>query len=128
MDIAYELAQYLDDANFGVIGTSIFAGQLPSDQNGIYVIRTGGQLNGYVPMEETVLDIYCKNTKAQTCIETLEDIKRFIHRMHNTRTANAYIYSILVIGDVEDVGRDLEYAKLYKVTISVICRDTGLIS
>lgn len=128
MDLAYEIAKYLDDANFGTLGTDIFAGQIPSDQNGIYVVRTGGQLNNYVPLEETVVDIYCKNTKASTCIDTLEDVKRFIHRMHSTRTTNAYIYSILVIGDVEDIARDLEYAKIYKITVSVICRDTGLIS
>lgn len=128
MDISKELATYLATAGFGTLGTSIFVGQIPSDTNGIYVLRTGGQLNNYLPIEETVVDIYCKDTFASDCITTLENIKRYLHRMHTTLTSNTYIYSILVIGDVEDVDRDLEYAKLYKVSVSVLHRSLGLIS
>lgn len=128
MDIANEIAQYLDDAGFGTLGTDIFVGQIPAEQNGLYVLRAGGQAKLYNPLEEAILDIYCKNTKALTCVSTLEDIKRFIHRMHNTTTTNAYVYSILLIGDVEDIARDLEYSKVYKITISVLSRDTGVIS
>lgn len=128
MDIAYELARYLATAGFGTLGTTIFAGQIPAEQNGVYVIRTGGSLHYYTPIQESVVDIYVKNTLAITCIDTLEDIKKHIHRMHTTVTQNAYIYSMLVIGDVEDVGRDLEYAKLYKITVQVLNRDTALIS
>lgn len=128
MDIAYELARYISNAGFGTLGSTVFAAQIPADQNGIYVVRTGGLPNKYNSIEETVLDVYCKNTKAETCIDTLEDVKRFIHRMHNTSTLNAYIYSILVISDVDDVARDLEYAKVYKITVQVLHRSTGVIS
>lgn len=128
MDISYEIARYIDDAGFGTLGTDVFAGQIPAEINGIYVVRTGGVLNNYIPVEETVLDVYCKNTSAQECITTLEDVKRFIHRMHNTIKGDAFIYSILVIGDVEDVQRDLEYAKIYKISLSVRHRSTDLIS
>lgn len=128
MDIAYQLARYLDDANFGTLGTDIFAGQIPAEINGLYVIRTGGTLEYHLPIEETVLDIYCKNTSSEDCITTLENIKRFIHRMHTTVKGDAYIYSMLVIGDVEDVQRDLEYAKIYKITVLVRHRNTSIIS
>lgn len=128
MDIAKEMGHYLADAGFGTMQTDIFVGQLPAEQNGIYVSRIGGTLHMYDPLQETILDIYVKDTMAADCIATLELIKKHIHRMHNTVTTNSYIYSILAIGDIEDVGRDLEYAKLYKITISVINRDTGLIS
>lgn len=128
MDIALEVANYLDNANFGTVGTDIFVGQIPTGTDGVYVVRSGGIPNNYVPIEETVLDIYVKDTKSSRAITTLEDIKRFIHRMHTTIINDAYVYSFLVIGDIEDVQRDQEYAKIYKITLQVIHRDTGLIS
>lgn len=128
MDLSSELATYLQTAGFGTVGTDIFIGQLPEGTNGLYIMNAGGQLGKYVPVNETVLDIYCKNTKASTCVTTLNNIKNYIHRMHNTTTTNAYIYSILVIGDVQDVARDLEYAKMYKITVSVLNRAISVIS
>lgn len=128
MDIANEVATYLANAGFGTLGTDIFVGQIPAETNGLYIIRTGGQLNNYVPIEEAVVDIYIKNTSSEDAVNTLEDIKRFIHRMHNTSTANSYVYTFLVIGDVESVQRDLEYAKIMKITLQVVHRDTSLIS
>jgi hypothetical protein len=128
MDIAYKVAMYLDDANFGTLGTDIFVGQIPTGTNGVYVLRSGGQLNNYVPIEETVLDIYVKDNKAEDAVTLLENIKRYIHRMHTTTLSGAYIYTFLVMGDIEDVQRDMEYAKIFKITLQVIHRDTSLIS
>lgn len=128
MDIAYELATYLDDANFGTLGTDIFVGQMPADTTGIYVTRLGGSQDNYLPIERPVLIIYSLHTSSQTAIETLEDIKRYLHRMHSTETDNAWVYSMLAIGDVEDVDRDLEYNKIYSLTIELIIRDKNLIS
>lgn len=128
MDVAYEIAKYLANAGYGTLGTSIFAGQIPSDQNGIYVIRAGGSLNNYNSIANTVVDVYIKNTQASTCITTLEGIKAYIHRMYDTNIDNTHIYSILVIGDITDVQRDAEYNKVFKITVQVIHRDTGIIS
>lgn len=128
MDIANIVALYLQTNNFGTVGTDIFVGQMPEETNGIWIERLGGALNNYVPMEETVLNIYAKNTKAVTAITLLENIKRFIHRMHNTTQNASYIYTFLVIGDIEDVARDIEYEKIYKLTLQVVHRDTAIIS
>ena len=128
MNITREMAQYLDTAGFGTLGTDIFAGQIPDSQNGVYVVQGGGSPHLYTPIEEAVLDIYVKNTKAATGIELIQDIKRFIHRMHTTTVNDAFIYTMIVIGDVEEVVRDLEYAKIYKITVLVTHRDTDLIS
>lgn len=128
MDIANIVATYLDSADFGTVGTDIFVGQIPENTNGLYVIRSGGQMNNYVPIEESVVDIYVKDTSASDAITQLESIKRFIHRMHTTTSATAYVYTFLVIGDIEDVARDLEYAKIFKLTLQVVYRSTGIIS
>ena len=61
-------------------------------------------------------------------IEALENIKRYIHRMHSTEMNTSSVYTMLVIGDVEEVSRDLEYNKIYKLTVQLVYRDTSLIS
>lgn len=128
MNVANELATYLDTSNFGTLGTDIFVDQIPEGTNGLYLIHSGGQKGLYVPVDETIIDIYCKNTSASDCIEQLTSVKNFIHRMHSTGTSLAYFYSIMVIGDIEDVSRDLEYSKVYKITVMLINRDKSIIS
>jgi hypothetical protein len=128
MDIAYALANYLQNSNFGTVGSSIFVGQIPSGVNGIYIFRSTGTLENYLPIETSVIDIYAKNTSSQQAINTIEEIKRFMHRMHNTSTQDFYIYSMLAIGDVETIERDNEYAKIYKLSFEIKHRKTSLIS
>lgn len=128
MDCAYEIAQYLDDAGFGTLGTDIFVDQIGAETDGLYIESIGGAFENYLPIEEAVVNVYAKDTSASAAKTKLKNIKNHIHRMHNTVTSNAYIYSILAIGNIENVDRDLEYAKLYKLTLTVKCRDTGLIS
>jgi len=129
MDIAEEIANYLTTVDTSlVVGTDIFVGQIPDDKGGIWVQRSAGAMNNYVPIEETVLDIYSKYTNASEGIDKLESLKRAIHRMYSTQTANGYIYSMLVISDVEDVSRDQNGYKIFKFSISLMHRDTKLLS
>lgn len=128
MDIGYKLAEYLDNAGFGTLNTDIFVGQLPENTNGIWVERIGGAMSNYTPVEESALNIYASNTSASAAIQTLENIKRHIHRMHSTDSSQVQIYTMLVIGDVEEVSRDLEYNKIYKLTVQLVYRATSLIS
>jgi hypothetical protein len=127
-DIAYQLATWLASAGFGTLGTDIFVGQLPPDTNCLGVIRTGGQLNNYVPIEEAVCDIYCKDIKSELAVDKLEDIKQVIHRQHTQTIGNTFIFTFLVLGNIECIERDSEYEKVYKLTVQAVHRDTGLIS
>lgn len=127
-DIANDVAQYLDDNGFGTLGTDIYVGYIPDNKSCIAVMRSGGLPHRYTPIVETVVDIYVKNTSASEAISTLENIKAFIHRMHNTTMTGTFAYSILALGDVEDVQRDPEYSKIFKITVQLINRDTSIIS
>lgn len=127
-DVAYDTAKYLADNGFGTLGTDIHVGYMPSSDAGVSIMRSGGQMGKYTPINETVVDIYVKNTSAAEAIAKIESIKNFIHRMHNTSLQNSYAYAMLVLGDVEDVQRDPEYSKIFKITVQLINRDTSLIS
>jgi hypothetical protein len=128
MDIANTVANYLQTAGFGTVGSDIFVGYIPDDTNGVWIERIGGNLNYYLPIEESVVNIYVKNTKASIAIDKIEDIKRYIHRMYSVDSATSYIYTLLVLSDVEDLSRDIEYEKVYKITVQVVFRDKTLIS
>lgn len=127
-DIASEFADYLAEAGFGTVGQNIFIGAIRPDSEGLFIERIGGVLNNYVPMEQTTLDLYAYFESAETAITTLENIKRHIHRMHTVDRTGAFIYTILLLGDIEDVSRDMEYRKIVKVTLQIHHRDTALIS
>lgn len=127
-EIGLALANYLDLSGFGTLGTDIFVSQIPDGVNGIWVERIGGLQNNYVPMQEAVVNIYAKNTSAADAITLLENIKNHIHRMHTTNSGDNFIYTMLVLGNVEDVSRDLEYAKIVKLTVQLTYKNNGIIS
>jgi predicted membrane protein len=128
MDIADIVATYIANNGFGTLGVDVFVSQAPEQTNCIWVERLAGTMNNYVPIEESVVNVYCKNTSGSEAVQTIENIKRFIHRMHTTELDLAKIYTFLIIGDVELVSRDLEYSSIYKVTVQVTYRDSNLIS
>lgn len=127
-EIGLALANYLDTSGFGTLGKDIFVSQIPDGVNGIWVERVGGLQNNYVPMQEAVVNIYAKNTSAADAITLLENIKDHIHRMHTTTAGDNFIYTMLVLGNVEDVSRDLEYAKIVKLTVQLVYKNNGIIS
>jgi hypothetical protein len=127
-DVAYGFATYLANAGFGTLGVDVYVGQIPENTNGLWVERIGGSQNNYIPMEEAAINIYAKSTSANDAIAQLDTIKRHIHRMHTTSFNGVEIYTMLAIGNVEDVSRDVEYAKIFKLTVQLTYRSTGIIS
>jgi len=128
MDTTYELAVYLANNGFGTLGQDIFVNQIPAQTKGIYISHVGGNLALYTPMQDSVVNIYVKDTSASNGASTISSIKNFVHRMVATETANSYIYSMLVVGDVENVNRDMDGNAIYKITVTIKCKDNSLIS
>lgn len=127
-DILSDFANMLQIDGFGTVGTDIFVGQMPAETNGIYLQRIGGELNNYLPIESTVVNVYVQNVSSQTAIGTIETIKRTYHRKLESGTDNSLIYTILVMGDVEDMGREIDFGKVYKLTLEITHRLRTLIS
>jgi len=130
MDIAYKIAQLVVDFGSGLfsLGGNTFVGTMPDNiTTGVLVEHIGGSLNNYLPIEESIVNVYFISTQ-DTTVTLAEAFKRSVHRLHNTEPdTDVYIYSILA-GDVEDMGRDAESQQTYKVTLTVTHRATGVIS
>lgn len=127
-ELSLAFANYLQASGFGTVGSDIYIGQIPDGVNGIWVERIGGLQNNYVPMQEGVVNIYAKNTSATDAVTTLESIKNHVHRMHTTTAGDNFIYTMLVLGNIEEVSRDLEYAKIYKLTVQLTYKSNSVIS
>jgi hypothetical protein len=127
MDIARELLRLIEPLGY-TFGTDAFLGELPDDADGLWIQRVGGTLHNYTPIEESLLDIYMRQSTSQASVTALETIKRYIHRQYSTDTPSAYMYSILVLGDIEQVGRDNQGQQMYKLTMQILHRDRGVIS
>lgn len=127
-DILDTIATMLQNLGIGTVGTDIFIGQLPADTDGIYLVRNGGEMNGYIPMEKTMFTAYVNYNSSETAIQKIETIKRTLHRTLETGDDNSQIYSILAMGDIEDLGREIDYGKTYGQTFTVLHRAKALIS
>lgn len=126
--ISYQVATWLASAGFGTLGTDIFVNEIPDDINGLWTVNMGGQLNNYVPIEEAVVNIYSKDIKSELAVDRLERIKHTIHRQYSQTIGTTFVYTFLIIGDIESVDRDAQFEKVYKMTVQVVHRDTNLIS
>ena len=127
-DVLTVFADMMAAAGLGTVGTNIFIGQLPAEINGIYLVRLGGTMNNYLPIEETLVDVYIQNINAQTAVQTAETIKRTFHRHLETGSDEQFIYTILALSNIDDLGRDQEYGKMYKITFEIEHRATAIIS
>lgn len=127
-DVLDTVANKIEALGYGTVGTDIFIGQLPADTDGIYLVRTGGTMNNYIPIEETIFTVYVNYASSQTAIQKLESIKRDLHRTLESGDDNSQIYAILAMGDIEDLGREIDFGKVYLQTFTIKHRAKALIS
>ena len=81
--------------------------------------------------EDGTIDVTTETNESlprQQTVNQLNKLKREIHRTTNITINNVYIFSLLAISDIDNISRDTEYSKVYKLSLMVICRDTALIS
>lgn len=126
--ILQALASMLESDGYGTRGTNIFIGQLPAEKNGIYLMLLGGTMFNYSPLEETVVDVYVQDISSEQALSRVQSIKHSYHRHLATEREDEYIHTILALSDAEDMGRDLDYGKIYKITLQLTHRSTNLIS
>lgn len=79
-----EVADHLQASGFGTVGTTIFIGKLPDDQeasvNIIAVLETGG-IAPYeqMPLKQRTIQILVRNTVYATCLLNATNIRDNLH-------------------------------------------------
>jgi len=134
--IAKDLADYLQTRGLGNVGTDIFVGELPIDDesgntidNGIYVVATGGDgQDSYLDTMYEQFDIWSVHPLYESAYNALEAVRNVLSRATNYDLTNYYVYFSHDISGIMDLDRTRDGLKLYKMTIRLIYNKKNVIS
>jgi len=124
--ILKDVRQYLIDEEVASSG-SIFIGNM--DNSGI-ILTTGGNESQdmYQGLRYETIDFWVRNASYEAGYQQARDIIDLLHRLSNWETTNYHVFFSHALGGVEDLDRDGEGKKIFKVSIRFIFRNLTDIS
>ena len=121
-----------DMVNFklGTLGTDIFIGQLPEDvTTGVFLVPASSPPpQQIIDTEEHVIDFWCRSDHTDTAYNKLQAIYNTYNRRANYPLGDWYIYFSGALGTIMDMDRDREGGKLFKLSVSFLCRNITNVS
>ena len=125
--VALEVAEYLEDNGIGTVGTDIFVDMLPDLANdAIMVYSTGGQVPDIdLPIGSPNFEVLVRSDSAATAHTKITSIVDLLHQQYNTVlvTDGNHYYSILLLGEINALGRDEKGRIEYSVNFN--CKVRG---
>lgn len=129
--IIQDITQFLSDYNEAglTIRGNLFAGELKMGVNGVFVVAAPSEQ----PDKETgiiyqTIDFWSRNEDTQKGYDHLIAIYNFFDRRHHYTTDHYYIHLSHNLGQIEDMDKDLQGAKLLKLSTRFIMISTQAIS
>lgn len=125
-----EICQYLADNTGGRFsfgsGTTnnLKLGELVRGVDGVFAVQTAtNPPDHYTPIYDYTIDFWAVNRNAQTGYDDLQYIFELFHQNINMTTASFQIYFAYCVSQIEDMDRDSEGRKLWKLTVTFITRN-----
>lgn len=125
-----EISQYLADNTGGRFtfgsGTSnnLKLGELVRGVDGVFVVQSmTNQPDMYTPIYDYTLDFWAVNRNASTAYDDLQYVYELFHQNINMTTSTFQVYFAYANSQIEDMDRDSEGRKLFKLTITFITRN-----
>lgn len=123
--VAYEVAQYIEDEGHATVGENLFVDSLPDvSEEAIAVFTTGGSTPDIdLPIPSPNFEILIRGESASSCFLKLESIISSLHQTYNANlvTGGNYYYSILLNGEINSLGRDekgrIEYSANFRCKV-----------
>ena len=108
MAVIDDIAEQLEDAGVGTVGTDIFISYLPDKvANGIGVFDTGGrQPDGYIPTKEPTFQIFIRAVTYSAGKTLLDSVRAALHQKANVTYGSTYFYFILAVAEGGHIGRN----------------------
>ena len=106
--MAKDIAEYLEDATIGTVGSSIFVGMMPDTANNVIAVyEYGGNPPEVVgDIENPRLTIRVRNSTYANGLAKARDVLNALHTVNNTTIeGHSYLY-IRAVGSVNSLGRD----------------------
>lgn len=129
--ISKDFADLLEDVGLGIVNIDIFYGEAPDDVDDCLVaVEAGdaGMVHRYTGVKMMPIDIYAHNKVTETGNDKLEAALLALHRREGVTTSDYYIYSIVAMGNIMDLGRDYKGRKVQKQTFDIFYRNLDWIS
>jgi hypothetical protein len=127
--IVQDICRFLSDYSSFTLRTDLFAGELKRGVNGVFAVAAPSD----EPDKETgilyqTVDFWARNDDTGKAFDHLTEIFQFFDRRHHYSTDNYYIHFSHCLSQIEDMDRDVENAKLLKLTVRFILNPTNAIS
>lgn len=124
--LARELAQYVVDHLGGTLGTTILIGEMPTGSEDVTMLFNAASPapDNELAVEEQRIDFWVRFGNSKTGYDRLRDIYQLFHRNNNwTLGTTHYIYEAEATGQIEDMDRDLEKRKIWKLGMTFVYRE-----
>lgn len=129
--IIQDITRFLSDYNEAglTIRDNLFAGELKMGVNGVFAVAAPSEQ----PDKETgivyqTVDFWSRNENTSEGYDHLIAIYNFFDRRHHYSTDHYYIHLSHNLGQIEDMDKDLQGAKLLKLSVRFIMMNTQAIS
>lgn len=125
-----KVADELQTMGIGTVGTNIFVGQLPENvSQGMFLVESvGNPPNIWVDTEEPIIDFWMRSDHTDAAYKKLRDVYNIYHRRANYSLNDWYIYFSHALSGVQDMDRETESGKLFKLSILFECRNINNVS
>jgi hypothetical protein len=123
--LAKDIAEYLEDATIGTVGSSIFVGMMPdAPADCIAVIQSGGEspemagpISGQI--ERPRLIVRVRNTSYASGASKANDVLKALHTAGEVSLSGHRYLFIRAVGSVNQLGRDHENRSLFSLDFVV---------
>lgn len=127
--IVRDICRFLADYSSLVMRETLFAGELKMGTNGVFAVAAPSP----EPDKETgmiyqSIDFWARNKDTGAAFAHLSEIYNFFDRRHHFETDHYYIHFSHCEGQIEDMDRDIDDAKLLKLSIRFILMSQQAIS
>ena len=125
-----EVCQYLADNSggrftFGSGTNNLKMGELTRGIDGVFAVQVSGVTPDLsTPIFTTQLDFWATNRNAATAYDDLQYIYQLFHQNISVTTTSYDTYFSYALGQIDDMDRDLEGRKIFKLSILFISRNT----
>ena len=107
---AIEVAEYIESQGYATRNTNLFVDILPDlDDDCTVVYTTGGQVPDIdLPIASPNFEVLVRSASAQSAYGRISNIVDDLHQTFNSTLVSGgnYYYSILLFGEINNLGRD----------------------
>lgn len=119
--IVQDICRFLADYTSLTMRETLFAGELKRGVDGVFAVAAPSEQ----PDKETgimyqSIEFWSRNKDTAKGFDNLAEIYNFFDRRHHYNTDNFYIYFSHCEGQIEDMDRDIDNAKLLKLSVRFI--------